>query len=317
MLGQSGSADWHSVDTVELRILHALSVGGSLTSIADDLEMSQPAISQRIKRLESRIEVPVIERSGRGIRLTPAGKILAAHGAKVAAEIDSALDKIDALRGERGGELRLVGFPSASATVVPEMMRLLRKIAPGVVLQYREAEPPGALEMLREGEVDCAIIFDYADTTKLPAGADYTPLWREQLQLVVCEDDPRLLRSGTANLADFSDDHWIAGCEKCRGNLLAAAAEQGFTPDIVQETDNIPAMVAMVAAGDAVALVPDLALAQMRGLPDGARAVQLSPSRVRTVGFAAMRTATQSPQVKLAEKLLRQVPAGKWNLEQI
>lgn len=306
-----------NIDVTDLRLLHTLESCGSVAGVAEHLGSSQPAISQRIKRLEERFGVPLTERAGRGVRLTPAGKILASHGAKAVAEFEAAYEKIAALRDDRGGVFRLVGFPSASATVVPDMMRVMRRIAPGVTLQYREAEPPGAVEMLRAGDVDCALIFDYENTVELPAGVEFLPLWREQLCLVVGQHDPRVRANGTVSLEYFKQDYWIAGCEKCRGNLLAIAAEHSFTPEIVQETDNVPAMVAMVAAGSAVALVPQLALAGMRSLPPGANAVQLDPARSRTIGLAFMRTSPQSPAARLALALAAKIDPGSWQLQTV
>ncbi|WP_166987554.1 LysR family transcriptional regulator [Canibacter zhoujuaniae] len=305
------------VDSTDLRILYSLGSEGSLAGVSEKLGLSQPAVSQRVKRLEAKLQVPLTERVGRSVRLTPAGLILASHGAKVVAELDEAFEKIAALKDDRGGQLRLVGFPSASATVVPDMMRSLASLAPGVTMQYREAEPPSALAMLRDGEVDCALIFDYQDTTKLPAGTVYKPLWREQLHLVIAADDARAAVKGAVDMADFRADHWIAGCEKCRGNLLSVAAEHGFEPDIIQETDNMPAMVAMVAAGTAVALVPGLALAGMRTLPEGAKAVSMQRARHRTVGLATTDTAVLSPAARLAATLAAEVDAGRWGLESL
>lgn len=306
-----------NIDVTDLRILHSLECCGSIAGVGEQLGISQPAISQRIKRLEERLEMPLSERAGRTVRLTPAGKILAASGERVVAEFASAFEKIAALRDDKGGFLRLVGFPSASATVVPEMMRAMRQLAPGVTLQYREAEPPGALDLLRAGEVDCALIFDYQNTVPLPAGAEFLPLWQEELRLVAAADDPRIGAKQTAQLRRFRQDHWIAGCEKCRGNLMTAAAEENFVPDVVQETDNIPAMVAMVAAGGAVALVPQLALAGMRLLPPEAQAVPLDPPRRRTIGLAFMHTTHQNPAVRLARALAAQVDPAPWQLRAV
>lgn len=309
-----------SIDSTELRILHTLAVTGSLTATAAALGLSQPAISQRIKRVETRLTVPLIERSGRGIRLTNAGKILADHGRTVVREIDAAVAAIEDLRGERAGTLRFVGFPSASATIVPSIMRALAAEAPDVVLKYTEAEPPAATAMLRDGEVDCALIFDYSGAADRPAGSAFLPLWREEVRLVISktranEHESNTPGSTSANLGDFAEDHWIAGCEKCRGHLLVAAHDAGFEPDIIQSTDNVPAMLAMAAAGGAVALVPGLALAAARTLPDEAVSLQLNPPRHRTIGLLSMATVNESPQVRLAKRLLSTVNGGAWGLE--
>lgn len=301
-----------SIDSTELRILSTLSATGSLTGTAQALGLSQPAVSQRLKRVETRLQVPLIERDGRGIRLTPAGMVLAEHGRTVVAEIDAALAAIDDLRGERAGTLRMVGFPSASATLVPALMRELANEAPLVNLQYQEAEPPEAMELLRDGEVDCAIVFDYEGASELPAGSAFQPLWREDMFLVINEQ--LALSNNPAHLADFSSEHWIAGCEKCRVHLLTVARDNGFDPDIIQQTDNVPAMLAMAAAGGAVALVPGLAIAATRSLPEDAEAVPLDPPLHRTIGIVSMATANESPQVRLAKRLLGKVDGTNWDL---
>lgn len=315
MSAQRGQEQAAPIDSTEFRILHVLAITGSLTATAQTLGLSQPAVSQRIKRVETRLSVPLIERHGRGIRLTTAGQILADHGGRIVHEIDAAVAAIDDLRGDRAGTLRVVGFPSASATIVPAMMRRLAEDAPDVALQYREAEPPSATAMLREGEVDCALVFDYEGAAEHPAGSAFLPLWREKVDLVVARD--RAEGKSSADLGDYAADHWIAGCEKCRHHLLVAASESGFEPDIIQETDNVPAMMAMAAVGGAVALVPGLALAAARTLPDKAIALPLEPPRYRTIGIVSMETANESPQVKLAKRLLAGIDGSQWNLEPV
>lgn len=304
-----------TIDSGELRVIQALFETGSLTQAAQQLGLSQPAVSQRVKRIETRLQVPVIERSGRGVRLTPAGLVLAKHARIVVDELDQALSEIDDLRGGRAGTLRLVGFPSASATVVPDMMRVLRHEAPDVTLEYREAEPPEAGQMLRDGTVDAAVIFEYPGSPERISGTAFMPLWRESISLVVGDDHHST--DGPAHLEDYAAAEWIAGCEKCRGHLLATAHDSGFEPVIIQETDNVPAMMAMAAAGGSVALVPGLALAAARILPEGAVALPIEPPRHRTIGLLAMQTSEQSPVVTLLRRVVEQIDSKRWNLEVI
>lgn len=303
---------YDSIDSTELRILHALAATGSLTQVATGLGLSQPAISQRLKRLEGRLEVPLIERQGRGVRLTPAGQILADHGRTVVAEIDAALAAIEDLRGDRGGILRMAGFPSASATVIPRLMRMLQEQAPQVTFQYREKEPPEAIQMLRDGEVDCALVFQYAESEPLSPSFDFTPLWQEEMWMVVPEE--RAVGHTNAALEDFSGDQWIAGCTRCRGHLTRATKKLGFEPDIIQETDNMTASIAMVAAGSSVSMVPGLALAAQPTLPEGAKALRLREPEFRTIGLVNVGTANESPSVKLAKRIFRNIDGRQWNL---
>lgn len=306
------AASHDSIDSTEFRILYALATTGSLTQVANQLGLSQPAISQRIKRLENRLSVPLIERQGRGVRLTPAGATLADHGRTVVAEIDAALAAIDDLRGDRGGILRMAGFPSASATIVPALMRMLTDEAPQVAFQYREHEPPEAIQLLRDGEIDCALIFQYDEGEPLSAPYEFTPLWEEDLWLVAPEHRTEGIE--TVQLEDFRDDQWIAGCTRCRGHLLRAAKKRGFEPDIIHETDNMPASIAMVAAGSSVSMIPGLALAVQGTMPAGARALRLAKAERRTIGILSASTTNESPAVKLAKRLLKRIDGDTWNL---
>lgn len=303
---------YDSIDSTELRIVHGLSETGSLTQVATLLGLSQPAVSQRLKRLEQRLDVPLIERHGRGVRLTQAGEILASHGKTVVAEIDAALKEIENLRGDRGGFLRMAGFPSASATVIPKLMRLLQDEAPQVTFQYREQEPPEAMQLLRDGEIDCALVFEYGEGEPLAASFNFHPLWREEMWLVIPTE--RACGMETADLKDFRFDQWIAGCTKCRGHLTRATKKLGYEPDVIQETDNMPASIAMVAAGSSVSMVPSLALATTP-VPEGATALRLDTPEFRTIGLVSTNTTNASPPVKLATRLLKSIDERQWNLD--
>lgn len=302
------------IDSVEFRILFLLQKTGSLTQVAQELGLTQPAVSQRIKRVETRLSVPLIERQGRGVRLTQAGDILATHGEAITGEIEAALQAIEDLRGDRGGSLRIAGFPSASATIIPMLMRKLRDEAPGVSFQYREQEPPEALELLRDGEVDCALIFQYQESEPLPASLKFEPLWIDELTLVAGVD--RLNGESVVEFEDFSEDQWIAGCTRCRSHLVRRTKSHGFEPLISQETDNMAATIAMVAAGDSVALVPQLAISAQAVLPEGAATARFKRPELRTIGLVSPETAKESPAVKLAKRLLHGLDAGIWGLKQ-
>lgn len=302
-----------NLEADELRILHALQCEGSITGVADELGLSQPAVSQRVKRLENRLGVPLTERVGRGIRLTPAGRMLAEHGRKIAREVQTAKEALTEMCCGHSGVLRLVGFPSASATIIPQIMRQLALTHPGLKLEYTEKEPPQAITLFKEGKVDLALVFDYeGGRVNPPAGSTFTPLWREEVKLVLPKDMP--CPGETATLINYSEENWIAGCEKCRGHLLEAAGAAGFQPQIVQQTDNVPALLAMVAAGGNVALVPELALAAARTLPEDLRVVPLNPPRHRAIGYVAAQTDTESPQLRLGRQLLDTIDGSQWGL---
>ncbi|RII86169.1 LysR family transcriptional regulator, partial [Clavibacter michiganensis subsp. insidiosus] len=201
------------LDSAALAAVHALAVRGSITAAAASLGVSQPALSQTLRRLEARIGVPVTARAGRGVVLTEAGRVLARHAETVVHAIDRAADELDDLRGLRAGTVRVAAFPSASSTVVPRLLGGLAQAHPGLGFGYLEAEPPEAVAAVRAREADVAVTFAYPDDPDARAldGLEVRPLWRETLWAVLPE--ARALRHrGPLALRDLADDRWIAGC---------------------------------------------------------------------------------------------------------
>jgi len=251
-----------AVDVNSLRILRAIADEGTITGAAGVLGIGQPAVSQHVRRLERRLGTALLDRTGRGVRLTEAGEALARHGATVGAALRAATAEVAALTGLRAGRVRLVAFPSSTATLVPRALVALRDAHPGLRVTLDEAEPPQALAMVRNGVCDVAVAFAYPGAGLGRGEDDLDGLVTRHLL-----DEPTLvaLPAGHAaasaedlSLADLADEPWIAGCPRCRGHLLAAADACGFEPEIAYATDDYVAVLALVAAGLGVALLPDL-----------------------------------------------------------
>ncbi|QAY73711.1 LysR family transcriptional regulator [Agromyces protaetiae] len=254
-----------AIDVQTLRVVNAIAEHGSLTAAAAALGYSQPAVSQQVRRFEERTGVALVERVGRGIRLTEAGRALARHARGVATALDAAAGELAELRGLRAGRLRLVAFPSASPTIVPRLIAKLRASHPGVEVTYVEAEPPEAVEAVRRDRADLAITFSYPGDRDDPhrasaRGLAVRPYGTEPVRLVLRAGHP-LASLDVVALDACADEPWIAGCPRCRGHLLELADAAGFAPRIAFETDNFVAVEGMVAQGLGVALLPGLALA--------------------------------------------------------
>lgn len=264
-----------TLDLSSLRLVRAIADAGTITGAATSLGFTQPAVSQHVRRLERRLGTALLERHARGVRLTEAGQVLARYGATVAATVAAAEREVSALAGLRAGRVRVMSFPSASATLVPAALLLLRDNAPDVEVDFSEAEPPEATAALREGRCDIAVTFDYTspDPAAHPPGApdldrehperaDHLGVHRVQLMsdaslLAIASGDP-LADEPRLHLRDLTDTRWIAGCSPCRTHLTDSAAAAGFAPRIAFETDDYMATLAFVAAGLGVALLPGL-----------------------------------------------------------
>ncbi|SEG64907.1 DNA-binding transcriptional regulator, LysR family [Nonomuraea solani] len=240
------------LDVVRLRVLVTVARKGSLTAAAKELHYSQPSVSHHLARLEAETGAKLIQRAGRGIRLTEAGRLLAERAADIIGRLDATADELAAHVGLRSGRVRLAAFPSALGTFIPKAAGLLAGAHPGLRLQLTETEPPEALRLLRAGRVDVAVMFRYDDTAPEDGG----------LHLVHLLDDPSyLVSNGPAGaLADHADSAWIAGCDRCRSHLLDVCERAGFEPRIAFTSDDIVAVQALVAAGLGLTMLPGLAL---------------------------------------------------------
>lgn len=246
------------LDIVRLRVLVAVARTRSVTAAARELHYSQPSISHHLAKLEAETGAKLVQRAGRGIRLTEAGRMLAERATEIIGRLDAAEAELAAHVGLRTGRVRLAAFPSALGTFVPRAAARLTRDHPGLALQLTEAEPPEAARMLRAGYVDVAVVFRYGGVAPEEDGMRAVHLLDEPTLLVTPGDTP------PTELADHAASRWIAGCDRCRGHLLDLCAAEGFTPDIAFTTDDYVAVQAMVAAGIGVTVLPGLALAAHR-----------------------------------------------------
>ncbi|MFG3436055.1 LysR family transcriptional regulator [Nonomuraea sp. NPDC047897] len=242
------------LDVVRLRVLVAVARRGSLTAAARDLHYSQPSVSHHLARLEAETGAKLVQRAGRGIRLTEAGRLLADRAVDIIARLDATAEELAAHVGLRSGRVRLAAFPSAIGTFTPAAAARLARTHPGLRLDLTETEPPEALRLLRSGRVDVAVIFRYDDTAPEDTGISMIHLLDDPSYLVTPAGGP------AGGLAAHADAAWIAGCDRCRSHLLDMCAKAGFTPRLSFTSDDIVAVQALVAAGMGVTLLPGLAL---------------------------------------------------------
>lgn len=256
------------LDLTRLRVLAAVARTGSVTAAARELGYAQPSVSHHLARLETEAGIPLLQRAGRGVRLTEAGRLLADRAEEILARVDGAARELEALAELRAGRARLAAFPSALATIVPAAVASLRADHPGLAVGLLEAEPPEAVDALRAGKVDVALVFEHTDVAHTRTIEDLsrfevTDVFDEPVHLVRAAADAPDARDGLCDappLSTLSDADWIAGCERCRADLLARCAQAGFAPRIAFETDDYVAIQALVASGAGVSTVPALTL---------------------------------------------------------
>jgi DNA-binding transcriptional LysR family regulator len=257
------------LDVTRLRVIDALARLGSVTAAARELHYTQPTVSHHLARLEAETGAQLLQRAGRGIRLTPAGRLLASRAAEILGRIDAADAELSAHVGLSAGRVRVASFSSVIGSLIPRAVAALTDKHPGLQIGLTDTQPPEALELLRTGQIDIAIIFRYDDTEPEPAG----------VRLHHLLDDPLYLLSTRPGqtLSTLRDATWIAGCDRCRGHLLSMCADHGFEPRIGYTSDDMVVMQALVVAGLGVATSPGLALRAHR--VEGIVATELPESR--------------------------------------
>src|SRR4051812_37870283 len=240
------------LDLFRLKVLAAVKRHGSVTAAARELGYAQPSISHHLSRLEAEAGVPLTRRAGRGIRLTPAGELLAQRATEILGRVGSAEDELAAIAGLRSGRVRVAGFQSALSSVVTAAAARMRAAAPDIELTLQDLHPDVALQQLSEGVIDVAVVFRYDD--EVPDDMRFTHLFDDAMHLLSTEP-------GQA-LRDHADSPWIAGCERCRSELVSACEGAGFAPRIRYTSDDPLVQQSMVAAGLGVTMSPGLSVAQ-------------------------------------------------------
>src|SRR3981081_1650060 len=158
------------LDVTRLRVIDAVARHGSVTAAARGLDSSQPSVTHHPPRLEAETGAQLLQRVGRGIRLTQAGQLLADRAAEIIGRIDAADAELSAHVGLSAGRVRMAGFSSAISSLVPRALTTLARKHPGLQISLLDMHPPAALQLLRAGQIDVAVTFRYDEAAPEPDG---------------------------------------------------------------------------------------------------------------------------------------------------
>lgn len=277
---------------------------GTVTAAAAALHLTPSAVSQQVRALARDLDVDLLRPRGRGVRLTPEAQVLLAHADAMYAQWEQARADLDAYRQGDRGPVRLCGFPSALAALLPAAVANLRADAPDVSVRVVQADPAESLDLLVAGEVDLAVLEASAAT---PATIDerfeQQALFDDPLQLVVPVDHPLATQDAVA-LEDAVDEPWVGGPPGGSYHQIEmlTCSQAGFTPNLVHRALDWSAYLAVVRAGLGVALLPRLAVPA----DDRVRALALTnqPSPTRRVLTCVRRGSTEQPAVDRLRRAL-------------
>src|SRR5580692_10656037 len=257
------------LDVRKLLLLRELARRDTIAAVAEALCYTPSAVSQQLAALERDAGVPLLQRTGRRVSLTPAGAALAGQTEEILALLERAAAGLAAARTGLAGPLRIGAFPTAMRTILPAALVALGRDHPGLELMVTELDPAAVPDALRSGALDVALVHEYefVPAPRDPA-LDTEPLLEEAIYLasadpppVVCEDSVACEESeGEDPVGSHRDSPWIMASPGtlCHTMAVRACQAAGFTPRIRHHADDFVTVLALVAAGQGVALVPQL-----------------------------------------------------------
>lgn len=289
------------MDLGRLKALHAVATYGTVLAASEALHCTPSAVSQQLAKLDRETGTRLLERDGRGLRLTDAGRLLAEHASRVLDAVDEARSALAAYHDEVVGEIGIAAFATACRGLLPPALATLTTRHPQLSARVVEMNPYEAVDALNRGRVEVAVLDDWPEVgLNLPAGVAHAVLGDDRADLIVPSGHP-LAGAGPVPLAKAVGERWIASapgtiCHDWLLRILPGVRPQFLVAEFeTQQT--------FVAAGLGVALVPRLA--RMRTVP-GTVVVPVASEPTRRVIVAWRKSTEVRPALGAAVSALRE-----------
>jgi DNA-binding transcriptional LysR family regulator len=293
------------LDLKRLRLLREVEARGTVHGAARALDYTASAVSQQLAVLEREAGAQLLERSGRNVRLTDAGRVLVRHAAELLDGVEAAEAEVaEIAAGRPAGVVRVSSFQSAMLRIVAPAVAALARSHPDVRVEVTEIEVEEAVPALRLQQLD-AVVGDEYEGQPRPVHDDLVraPLVREQVRLVLPADHP-LARRRRVPIAQLADAAWAA-CQPGTGHramqVFACRQLGGFEPDVRYSSDDFLILLELIRTAGACALLPDLVLSH--GAP-GVAVRDLAEGSIERETFLLTR-ATRTPAVEAVTAALK------------
>lgn len=249
------------LDVRRLRALREVAVHGSFSEAAAKLNYTQSAISQQVAQLERQVGVLLVERRGRRVELTAAGRALVEHTESILRHLSQAETELEAAAGMRRGAMRIAASASAAATWLPTAIRRFARRFPEAVVSMAVLEGRAALAGVQDGQADVAV---FTRSESVAEG--------DQVVVVDLVEDPiclalpighHLAGRPVIELGELAGESWVVSrkTDPDWENLVARCGRIGFTPRVVFCGDDHLAVQGLVSAGLGIAAVPAMVAA--------------------------------------------------------
>ncbi len=293
-----------------LRVLQAVARHGSVTAAAAELHVTTSAVSQQLTKLERETATTLVERSGRGIRLTDAAQLLAGHASALLSMAELAQADVDARSGAVAGRLMLASLPTAARGLAAPALRQLADAHPALRVELTEADPSESIPALAQGTADVVIAYDWSNAPlATPDGLAKTVLVEDLADIAVPAAHPLAglaaeSEARAIQLAEVGCGPWISGTPgtSCRDWLTFTLRAAGIEPQFGHTASEYATQLCLVAAGLGVAVIPQLGRVQV---PADVRMIAVEPALRRRIYALWRTTAARRPAIIATVAALR------------
>jgi DNA-binding transcriptional LysR family regulator len=298
-----------------LRVLQAVARHGSVTAAAAELHVTTSAVSQQLARLERESGTTLVERSGRGIRLTDSALVLAGHAQAILSLAEQAQADVAAQAGAVAGRLVLASLPTATRGLAAPALRHLTAAHPALRVELIEADSSESVPALVQGAVDLVIAHDWSNAPlAAPDGLTRTRLLEDRADIAVPDTHPLARQASeqgdrAVDLDQLGAGPWICGTagSSCHDWLTFTLRSARLEPRIAHTANEYATQLALVAAGLGVAVMPRLGRGQV---PAGVHMIAVRPSLRRNIYALWRSTAARRPAISATVAALREA-AGR------
>ncbi|MBV2364012.1 LysR family transcriptional regulator [Streptomonospora nanhaiensis] len=291
-----------------MRVLHAIAVNGSLNAAAESLHVTNSAVSQQLAKLEREVGQALVERNGRGVRLTDAAHILVEHTGQILSLVQRAEAALEEHRSEVIGTVRIAAFATGARGLVVPAIGLLAHSHPRLRVELNETEPFNAVTAVSRGECDLGLEVDWEGApVKLPTTMVKAPIMVDVADIALPVDHP-LAHREILDLDEVLNEPWISwrGGSICDDWLHGMLRARGAEPVIAHTVEEHQTKLTMIAAGLGAAVMPRLGLGPV---PEGVRLVPVQPALTRQVFAFWHQDSARRPALTAVLRALRDASA--------
>lgn len=280
---------------------------GSFSKAALDLNISQPALSRRIRSLEERIGSPLLERTTRRVSPTSVGRQLQPAFLRMLDELETSILSISEAASKKSGQVTIACGPAAAFYFLPQVIRRFSERYPKIRVRILELLASDGLDAVIQGNADFGINVQGASEPNVT----YTPIATDPFVLV-CKEDHPLAKKRSIRWSELSG-YPLIGFSRHSGNFAIldhALSDQRLDLDWAYEANHLSTTLGLLEANLGVAVLPRVAILQIRNSVIVSVPLK-APTVVRTIGIVERRTGHLSPAALLFRDILMESRKAK------